>query len=173
MFCLLPGRTCPAALLLTLLAALSACAGPGAATSHRVLVGLYDSKTDLHLDLANASHPDFANVYSHQRRNADLKLAPDELMDQLVHDLDERLGFAALAAAGDPPEPGAGVRGWVTIQADDSKRTFVVPAQGATAEQLQAFAKMKLVLNEVFTHVGGLQFVNNPQGHDIFHETKP
>jgi hypothetical protein len=163
----------PAALLLTLLAALSACAGPGAATSHRVLVGLYDSKTDLHLDLANESHPDFANVYSQQRRNADLKLAPDDLMDQLVHDLDEKLGFAGLAATGDPPEPGAGIRGWVTIQADGSKRTFVVPAQGASAEQLQAFAKMKLVLNDVFMHVGGLQFVNNPQGHDIFHETKP
>lgn len=137
------------------------------------MVGLYDAKTDLHLDLANESHPDYAKVYSQERRSADLKLAPDELMEQLVRDLDERLGFAMLATAGDPPAPSAAIRGWVTVQQDASRRTFVVPARNATAEQLQAFVNMKLVLNDVFTHVGGLQFVNNPQGADIFRDAKP
>ena len=173
----MPGSLRPAALLLTLLAALSACAGPGPATNpasgHRVVVGLYDAKTDLHLDLANASHPDYADVYSQERRNADLKLAPDDLMAQLVVDLDGRLGFEKLAAAGAPPAPSAAVRGWVTVQQDGRQRTFLVPAQGATAEQLQAFVNMKLVLNDVFMHVGGLQFVNNPQGGDIFRDSKP
>jgi hypothetical protein len=169
----LPGLLRPAALFLTLLAALSACAGPGQATGHRVLVGLYDAKTELHLELANASHPDFAGVYSKERQNADLKLAPDELMDQLVVDLDGRLGFAKLAVPGNPPASGPAVRGWVTVSQDGVRRTFVVPAQNATAEQLQAFVNMKLVLNDVFMHVGGLQFVNNPQGGDIFRDSKP
>ena len=137
------------------------------------MVGLYDAKTDLHLDLANESHPDLANVYSQERRDANLKLAPDDLMQQLVRDLDERLGFAKLAAAGEPPAPGAGIRGWITVQQDAGRRTFVVPAQNATAEQLQAFVNMKLVLNDVFMHVGGLQFVNNPQGADIFRDARP
>ena len=169
----MPGLLRPAALLLTLLAALSACAGPGQASGHRVLVGLYDAKTDVHLDLANESHPDFADVYSQERRNADLKLAPDALMDQLVRDLDERLGFAGLAVPGAPPAAGPGVRGWVTVTQDKSQRTFVVPAKGATAEQLQAFVNMKLLLNDVFMHLGGLQFVNNPQGGNIFRDDKP
>jgi hypothetical protein len=162
-----------AALLLTLLAALSACAGPGSATGHRVLVGLYDSKTELHLDLANETHPDYADVYSQERRTADLKLAPDALMDQLVLDLDQRLGFAKLAATSSPPPAGPAVRGWVTVQENGQQRTFVVPAQGASAEQLQAFVDMKLLLNEVYMHLGGLQFVKNPQGAGIFHESKP
>jgi len=169
----LPGLLRPAALFLTLLAALSACAGPGQATGHRVLVGLYDAKTDLHLDLANESHPEFAKVYSQERRDANLKLAPDDLMEQLVRDLDERLGFATLAVTGGPPAPSAAIRGWVTVQQDAAKRTFAVPAKNATAEQLQAFVNMKLVLNDVFTHVGALQFVNNPQGSSIFRDSKP
>ena len=130
-------------------------------------MGLYDSKGPVHLDLANESHPELADVYSHQRPDAALKLAPDELMTELLRDL-EQLSFAALSAVGDPPADGPQVRGWVCVDDGDARRTFVLPAEGATRQQLEAFVGMKLVINEYYTHVGGLQFVNNPQGHDIF-----
>ncbi len=135
------------------------------------MVGLYDSKGDLRLDLANEGHPELADVYSRQLPDATLKLAPDTLMDELLDDL-SRLSFASLAAEGDPPSPGPAVRGWVSVDDGDGRRTFVVPASGATPEQLQAFAFMKLTINEYYTHVGGLQFVTNPQGHDIFRKPR-
>jgi hypothetical protein len=150
------------------LALLGACSAPGAdAAGRRVVVGLYDAKGPVHLDLANQSHPELADVYSHQRQDASLKLAPDELMLDLVRDLDQ-LAFSELAAEGEPPGDGPAVRGWVSVTDGASRRIFVLPAQGASREQLEAFAGMKLVINEYYTHVGGLQFVNNPQGHDIF-----
>jgi len=36
------------------------------------------------------------------------------------------------------------------------------------ADQLQAFAYMKLVFNEYYSHVGGLQYIQNPEGGDLF-----
>ena len=168
-------------LALLLLGALCACATPDAARDaapstdaaggRRVVIGLYDAKGELRLDLANENHPDLAHVYSRQRADATLKLAPDELMDDLLGDL-SRLSFGSLAAAGDPPSPGPAVRGWVTVEEGSGRRTFVVPAAGASAEQLQAFAHMKLLINEYYMHVGGLQFVTNPEGHDIFRGPK-
>jgi len=131
------------------------------------VVGLYDSKGPIHLDLANATHPELADVYSHQRKDAALKLAPDELMDQLLEDL-AQLSFADLSASGDPPADGSPVRGWVYVDEDGTRRTFVVPVEGASKEQLEKFVGMKLVINEYYTHQGALQFVNNPQGKAIF-----
>jgi hypothetical protein len=168
-------------LALPLLGALLACAGPDvakepassadAAGGRRIQVGLYDAKGEIRLDLANEGHPELAGIYSRQLPDATLKLAPEALMDDLVQDLG-RLSFAALSVTGDPPSAGAAVRGWVTVEANDSRRTFIVPASGASAEQLQAFSNMKLLINEYYTHVGGLQFVTNPQGHDIFRGPK-
>jgi hypothetical protein len=162
------------ALGLALLAALAACAGTvgdasraGLRPGRRVVVGLYDAKGAIRLELANASHPDLADAYSHPRPDAALKLAPDELLDDLVRDLG-RLGFEGLGKDGPPPAADSGVRGWVSLNQDGRLRTFVVPAMGASPEAQQAFAYMKLAFNEYYTHVGGLQFVNNPQGHDIF-----
>ena len=136
-----------------------------------MVVRLYDSKGDLHLDLANEGHPELADVYSSQREDATLKLAPFDLMNDLVGDL-AQLSFDTLAAAGGPPGPGPAVRGWVTVETDAGLRTFVMPAAGASDAQRQAFPNMKLVINEYYTHVGGLQFVTNPQGHDIFRGPK-
>lgn len=172
----LPGAPRIAALFVALLAVLPACSGPGSASGsetgarplgRRVLVALYDAKGPVHLELAPASHPDFADVYSRPRPDASLKLAPDELVEDLLRDL-EGLSFASLAVDGPPPRASPGLRGWVCIEDSGRARTFVVPAAGASPEALQAFAYMKLLINEYYTHVGGLQFVENPQGHDIF-----
>ena len=133
------------------------------------MVGLYDSKGPIHLDLANATHPELADVYSHQRKDAALKLAPDELMDQLLLDL-AQLSFAELSASGDPPADSSPVRGWVYVDEGGARRTFVVPAEGASREQLEKFVGMKLIINEYYTHQGALQFVNNPQGKAIFRD---
>ena len=173
------------------------CSGPGFGFGggQRLTVGLYDGKNDVHLELANESQPDFEDVYSRRRADASLKLAPDDLMGDLVGDL-QKLGFEALSKVGVPPGsatldlstvgaggqpsdpakaseaavplPPGGIRGWVTITRGDSTRTFVVPAAGASADQLQSFVSMKLVVDYYYSHVSGLQFVNNPEGHRIF-----
>lgn len=136
------------------------------------MVGLYDSKGangPVHLDLANASEPELVEVYSQRRSNAALKLLPDEYMQAMVDHLDT-LAFAELASAGDPPPDGAAVRGWVYVDDDGLRRTFVVPTDGATARQLQAFVDMKLAISQLYNHVAGLQHVSNPQGAAIFRD---
>jgi len=137
------------------------------------VVGLYDSKGaggPLHLDLASASQPEeVVDVYSQRRSSATLKLLPDEYMQAMLDHLGT-LDFADLAAAGDPPPDGPAVRGWVYVDDDGVRRTFVVPAEGATARQLQAFVDMKLAISQLYNHVAGLQHVSNPQGAAIFRD---
>jgi hypothetical protein len=128
---------------------------------------LYDARHQLHLELANESHPELADVYSTKRSDNTLKLAPDALMADLIRDL-SREGFDKLATDGEPPSIAPG-RGWVTVQQGDRTRTYVVPAETvATAEQLGAFTRMKLWINEYYSHLGALQFIDNPQGAAIF-----
>jgi hypothetical protein len=151
---------------------LAACAGPGgAASGDRVLVRLYDAENDTCLELANASHPDLRDVYSQRRPDADLKLAPDDLMGQLLQSLDS-VRFGALSTPGAPPPEeltaAEGLRGWVEVAHNGEVRTFRVPALRPSADQLQAFTRMKLVISEYYSHVGGLQFIDNPQGHRVF-----
>jgi hypothetical protein len=154
----------------------TACAGPaGGASGHRVLVRLYDAEDDVRLELANESHPELRDVYSRPREDAALKLAPDALMDDLLASI-EQIHFEQLATPGEPPaEQEAaprGLRGWVSVSEDGEQRTFLVPAQQPTAEQLQAYTRMKLVINHYYSQVGGLQFIRNPQGHELF-EPRP
>jgi len=176
---LLHRPTTAAVCLAALLGALSGCSSPDAGsasaahpTGRRLVVGLYDSKGangPLHLDLANASEPELVEVYSQRRSNATLKLLPDEYMQAMVDHLDT-LAFADLSSAGDPPPDSAAVRGWVCVDEGGTRRTFVVPAEGATAKQLQAFVDMKLAISQLYNHVAGLQHVSNPQGAAIFRD---
>jgi hypothetical protein len=132
---------------------------------------LYDAETRVSLELANDTHPELRDVYSERKSDASLKLAPEELMEALVASI-EQAQFEALATPGKPPaveEAGMrGLRGWVAISEDGEHRTFLVPAQRPTSEQLLAYSRMKLVFNEFYNQVGGLQFIQNPQGHRLF-----
>jgi len=75
---------------------------------------------------------------------------------------------ARLPTQPEAPTPTGGLRGWVTVRQGSQSRTFVVPASGGTAEQLQAFVSMKLLMDAYYGQVGGLQFVTNPEGSSIF-----
>jgi len=130
------------------------------------MVRLYDAKNNLLLELANESHPDYQDVYSSARASASLKLAPDDLMDDLIRDLD-KLEFQDLAGSGTAPQA-SGIRGWVEVRDGSSAHTFVMPNNDATAEMIEAFASMKLVVQYYYGHIGGLQFIDNPAGADIF-----
>jgi hypothetical protein len=158
------------ALLLGLLA--TACAGPsGAASGHRVIVRLYDAEYGTHLELANETHPELRDAYSQRKADASLKLVPDELMADLVASI-EQVHFDTLSTPGAPPDRAEaadrGLRGWVALDQDGDERTFLIPLDQATSEQLQAYFRMKLVINHFYGGVSGLQYIQNPQGHRIF-----
>jgi hypothetical protein len=132
----------------------------------RTLVRLYDAHTGVRIELANQSHPDYRDVYSRPRTEATLKLAPDELMDDLLDRLDD-LHFDQLSAPGAPPQ-GDDLLGWLEVVQDAEARTFVVPRAGATREQLSRFAQMQFVVSDAYTHVTGLQYIDNPEGAELF-----
>jgi hypothetical protein len=152
-------------LLLLVSAAVGACSGP-LLGSDNTLVRLYDAKTGVRIELANEDHPDYRDVYSHPRSEATLKLAPAELLETLLDRLDD-LNFDQLSAPGTPPEA-APVLGWLEVVQDGRPRTFAVPRTGATREQLSRFAQMQLAVSEAYTHVTGLQYIDNPQGAELF-----
>jgi len=158
-------------LLASLIVLLGACSSVGLGFGgDRLLVRLYDGKNQLRLQLSNQSNPDLEDVYSREQPDASLKLAPDQLMEELIADLD-KLNFQTLSAPGEPPK--AGARGWVEIHKNGSSRTFVVPEVGANAEQLTSFAYMKLAVNEYYTHVGSAQFIKNQQGGALLKNQQP
>ena len=130
------------------------------ATGSRVLVRLYDGKSHLELVLANKSHPDLQGIYSRKRADANLKLAPDQLMGQLLASLD-RSGLAdyGIVSAG---EPASGA--FLLVTHDDQTRVFERPDQTATLEARQAYNRMKLVMDLYYSKVGSLQYVENEEG---------
>lgn len=130
------------------------------------MVRLYDARNDLLLELASESHPDYQYLYSTSRGTASLKLAPDELMGDLVGDLEE-LDFRVLAGPGAAPRSG-GVRGWVEVREGSETHTFVLAEAGMSTAQFESFAAMKLVVGYYYGKIGGLQFIDNPAGADIF-----
>jgi hypothetical protein len=153
--------------LLLLYGASIACAGPGLfGSDQRTLVRLYDADTGVRIELANQSHPDYRDVYSHPRREANLKLAPDELIESLLDRLDD-LNFERLSAPGGPPDRSL-LHGWLEVSDGGKTRTFAVPMTGATGEELSSFAQMQLAVSEAYTHVTGLQYIDNPNGADLF-----
>lgn len=156
-------------LLLLVSAAVGACSGP-LLGSDDTLVRLYDAKTGVRIELANQDNPAYRDVYSHPRSEATLKLAPDDLIETLLDRLDD-LQFDKLSAPGAPPEGGE-LLGWLEVVQDGQPRTFAVPRTGATREQLSRFAQMQLAVSEAYTHVTGLQYIDNPQGADLFRRQK-
>ena len=147
----------------------------------RVEVRLYDAEQGIQLALANETHPGLQDVYSEQRKNADLKLAPDQLIGQLLASL-ERAGFdqhakrggrgptAQAQAIGAPggaashtlgaPQPSS-----LHVLRDGVWSEWLEPPDGADREARTAFVHCKLLMNEYYSHVGGMQFIANPEGH--------
>ena len=160
--------------LLWLLAVAMCCMLPSCAmfdsgrvgSGDRTFVRLYDTKNDLLLELANSSHPDFADIYSTTRSSATLKLADDEALGDLLDAID-RSKFPQLSQTGSPSSM-AGVRGLITVDDDGDVRTFTVPPSGATADQLETFVTLKQLVAAFYQGTGGLQAIDNPAGSGIF-----
>ncbi|MFT7461827.1 MAG: hypothetical protein ACI9EF_000161 [Pseudohongiellaceae bacterium] len=131
----------------------------------RVMVRLYDANSGIELALANESHPGMQEVYSHARVDASLKLAPDELMGQLLASLSNN-GFDRFAQDEQPPK--GKKRSYLAVEHDGRHSVFNQPARSADVETHQAFARMKLLMAHYYTPVGSLQYVDNPEGGDIF-----
>ena len=131
----------------------------------RVIVRLYDAKSGIKLGLANETHPGYQEVYSHARADASLKLAPDELMGQLLASLD-RTGFNDYASPG--PSPADESRSYLAVEHDGRQTVFVEPSRSADIECRRAFSQLKLLMTHYYTPVGSLQFIRNPDGGAIF-----
>ncbi|RKY20024.1 MAG: hypothetical protein DRQ55_09050 [Planctomycetota bacterium] len=152
------------ALALTAVACASTQPAVSVTTGSRVLVRLYEARQDLVLALANESHPDLQDMYSSERMDAALKLAPDELMGELLASLDN----AGMDTFGtEEAEPG-GSRGYLMVQHGLERRVFPAPDRSASGEARQAWARMKLIMDHYYQHVGSLQYVANPGGRSIF-----
>lgn len=159
-------------LMAPLLLALAACAStPGEVSvpmGGRVLVRLYDSRSGAELALANESHPELADVYSSKRSKAVLKLAPDELMADLLTSL-EREGLSRYARSDDePPQSGS----WLLVDHGDQHQLMVQPGSNGSVDERQAWGKLKLLVGYYYQHVSGLQYVENPDGASIFGEQR-
>jgi hypothetical protein len=133
----------------------------------RVLVLLHDGGAGTLLELANESHPDWRGIYSRQQASANLKLVPEPLLAELLDSLEDA-GFSRLARPGPPPHSDASLRGWLSIRREGVDSTFEVPRGNWDRQILGAFAQMKLLVNECYSSVAALQFVENPEAHDYF-----
>lgn len=147
------------------------------APGSRVVAALYDGSSGILLALANASHPTLGGVYSQERSDAALKLAPDELIGELRASLDngDFPRWARPAPAGQPRDPlrrGAfGIepgRGWLALVEDDLVRVFAEPGPASGGAERQAYANLKLIMDLYYTPVGGLQYIENDRGAKVF-----
>lgn len=166
-------------LFLAVAASLACTATPSKpiAPGSRVVAALYDGRSGSLIALANASHPVLGDLYSHERRSAALKLAPDDLIGELRASFDAS-GFARWAKpapAGQPSDPllpGAfGLpreTGYLALVEDGLVRVFSEPGKGAAADQRQDYANLKLVMDLYYTPVGGLQYIENDRGGKLF-----
>lgn len=147
----------------------AACAASGSGrigSGDRALVRLFDARSDLVLEVANASHPDLTDIYSTTRSSASLKLAGDASMGDLLDAID-RSAFPQLASQG-APTSAAGLKGFVTVREGGETRSLVVPESGATLEQLETYATLKELVAAFYQATGGLQSIDNPAGANIF-----
>jgi hypothetical protein len=161
-----PLAAIPALALALLAGACASTSSSAVADGSRVLVRLYDAKQGIELALANKSHPGLQDVYSTERSSAALKLAPDDLVGDLIASLDQ----AGMTTYGKAESPSSDDKGYLLVDLDGEQRIFAQPAKGSPAEERQAWARIKLVMDHYYQHVGSLQYVENPRGGAIFRE---
>jgi len=168
----------PSRALLLVLGCLAACVLAACASvpsvpvpaGSRVVVRLYDPEDGVELALANETYPELADIYSKARPDPNLKLAPDQLVGELLASLDNA-GLAAFGRSGGPDDP-HGAQGYLLVDQDGRQRVFPEPAPEAGVEERRAFIRIKLVMGEYYQHVGGLQFVDNPRGRALFEDAR-
>ena len=132
-----------------------------------VVVRLHDPNQAIELALANESHPGLNDVYSHERQHANLKLAPDQLMGELLESL-RGGGFERFASERAP----VGGRAFLSVDRDGRELVFVQPTSVASDEERQSWAILKLIMDHYYQHIGGLQYVANPDGSFRFKEPR-
>jgi len=130
------------------------------------MVRYVDPSAGIELALANETYPELADVYSRPRTDASLKLAPDRLMGELLASL-QRAGMNDYSSRGRPEDSPPG-RAYLFVDQDGAQRLFPKPMSAAAEEARRAFVAMTLVMTEYYQHVGGGQYVDNPDGHDFF-----
>jgi hypothetical protein len=134
----------------------------------RIVIELYDARSGNLLALANESNPELAHLYSMRREAANLKLAPDQLIGELLHTLNsaalDRFGRVA------GPEDLSDQTSYLHVAVDGRQQLFVQPGSGAPQEERIAFTHVKLWVNEYFSKVSGLQHVRNRRGGDLFRD---
>jgi len=156
-----------ASIFFVVLSACSAISADPVPEGSRVIVRLYDARSGIVLALANESHPALQEVYSHAREDASLKLAPDQLMGELLAALD-RAGFGLHARQDRVPDEKN--RSYLMVERDGQQVVFAEPPPSAETPSRQSFIRMKLLMDHYYTPVGGLQFIYSSRGGDFFED---
>ncbi|MED5330256.1 MAG: hypothetical protein VX916_03105 [Planctomycetota bacterium] len=156
--------------LLLSMALVSACGLTGTGTpksQQPTTVRLFDSRNDLHLELATTSDQAWQSFHSQQRLDGRKKLASPEAMHRLVEGLNDA-GFEKLAISGSPSDSSE-LRGFISVHQGETRKSFSLPRLGATEQQLRAFGEMKLLMDQYYRSVPGLQYITNPDGTRFLH----
>jgi len=177
-----PARPLVALILLMLaLASLAACASTPDTTSPTeeshfgsVRIQFRDFRPGgSRLALTNESAMDRVDYYSQTRREAELKVTSDEIMNALVEVFSDE-GFWDSARPGQPPsgadkprEGGQELHGILSVETAD-RTGWITFRKGLTKDELELFQGCSQAFVAIYNATAGYQLVDNPDGDALF-----
>lgn len=157
-------RAC-AVLLATAL--LFACASSGSRDGFAARVALIDFRDGQRWELRSETHTPQVELYSEQRKSANVKVTTDDVMAELVRYMRE-LGFDEHAQSGGAPaDPGNGYTRAFEVEVDGKAR-HMLSGPSASREAQVAARELTTSFIALFNEVQGFQHVDSRPGSDVF-----
>lgn len=130
-------------------------------------VSYWDFKTDASMILVNESNPEFQDLYSRPRENADTKLAADEDLRDLVEFASDN-GF--FEKAGNDSEPDRAIRAnahrMIVITADQKNYSLVqeIGLGARDPDAVAAFLEIQERIRLMYNNIHQLQYISTGAG---------
>ncbi len=144
---------------------------PSAVTgASQLRVTYWDFKTDKQLALVNESDPQYSDIYSHPRSNADIKRAPDDELKALVNYCGDRDFFDHSESLAGPNDTirNTGYR-MIVINADGKDYAFVL-SRGLGEKDpgaVKNFTEIQTAFLQLYNSVPAFQYLGTADG-DFF-----
>ena len=176
-----PAPRAPLGLLLLLLAAagLPGCASPipaAVSDSEFVRVTFWDFRTDAQLILVTENDPEFEDLYSQPREDANIKLTDRETLADLIEFAGDRGFFDYARPLAEPDEVlMASAKGMIVIRGGGQNHAFVFEHNmGRTnRDSVAAFTDIQTEVHRVYNSVRSLQFISTTtDGRSYFEEER-